>query len=260
MKIEVIVATVNLDSGKNLIEEMNITTDAIITNQTDKFNYEEIENGSAVAKIYSFNERGVGLNRNNGIMRSNADIVIIADDDIRYVDNYEKIVIEEFEKHKDADIILFNIKDESNDSERTNYKITKSKRVHKHNCLRYGAIRFAIKLESIKKKNIYFSLLFGGGARYGSGEDSVFIYNCIKSGLKVYSSNKVLLTIKSSTSTWFDGYNEKFFYDKGALFKCIFGKKSLITIPLFLVKHYKFTNKIGFLKSYKQMLKGYREF
>lgn len=258
MKVQVLVATMNQTKIEELLEKMNISTEAIITNQTDEFSYNEMKFRDNDIKIYNFNEKGVGLNRNNSLMRADSDIILIADDDIKYVDNYAEIIIEEFNKKPEADMIIFNI-EEKNDA-RNRYVIKKDKRVHKYNCLRYGAVRIAIRLNKVKEKNIYFSLLFGGGARYGSGEDSIFIYNCIKSGMKVYSSTKEILCLEESESSWFNGYNEKFFHDKGALLGCIFNKKCIFIIPIFLLKNHKTAKKIGIKNAYRCMKNGYREF
>ena len=35
--------------------------------------------------------------------------------------------------------------------------------------------------------HITFSLLFGGGAKYSNGEDSLFLKDCLKYGLVVYA-------------------------------------------------------------------------
>ena len=40
-------------------------------------------------KIYSFDERGVGLSRNSALMRADADIIVFADSDVIYNDDYE---------------------------------------------------------------------------------------------------------------------------------------------------------------------------
>ena len=258
MKVQVLVATMNRKNIEELLKNMNISTDAIITNQTDNFSYNKINYNGKNIEVYNFNERGIGLNRNNALMRATADIVILADDDLTYIDNYNDIIVNEFEKNPKADMIVFNVKNE--DDQRKGYVITKNKRVYKHNCLRYGAVRMAFKLEKIKQKNLYFSLLFGGGAKYGSGEDSIFIYQCLKSGLKVYSSTQEILKLPKSDSTWFKGYNEKYFYDKGALMAAIFNKEAVLTIPIFLFKNYKTTNQIGRKKAYKAIMKGYKEF
>src|SRR5690554_4377223 len=108
MKIEVLITTINF-TKKKLLEQMNIQTDAIVGNQTNYNDVEEFNFNDNRIKVYSFNERGVGLNRNNLLMRTDADIAIIADDDLRYIDGYEDIVIKMFEKHVHADVILFNL-------------------------------------------------------------------------------------------------------------------------------------------------------
>lgn len=254
--LQVLIATMKQKKIKDLLKKMNIQTDAIITNQTDEFSKEELKYNNKHIKLYNFDERGIGLNRNNGLMRATSDVLLFADDDIRYIDGYEKIIIDEFEKNKKADMIIFNVNQSEN--ERKRYKIKKYHRVHKYNCLRYGAVRIAVKTERIKEENIYFSLLFGGGAKYGSGEDSIFIYDCIKKGLKVYACPKKILTIEDSKSTWFDGYNEKFFYDKGALLSCLYSKMTPIYIYAYIIKHKDLCEKIGIKKAIKEMFAGHK--
>ena len=58
--------------------------------------------------------------------------------------------------------------------------------------------------------------MFGGGCLYGSGEDTLFIADCFRAGLTVYSHSYVLGQCAKDSSSWFTGYNGKFFYDKGA--------------------------------------------
>lgn len=256
MKIQVLVAAME-QNDHSLLEKLNIKTDAIVANQgsnnyIEKFRYNENE-----ITYLNFTEKGVGRNRNNALMRADADVVLFADDDIVYVDNYKEIIEAEFAKHKDADMIVFNIK---NEDDRPRYVITSSKRVRKYNCLRYGAVRIAIKLDSIRKNNIWFSLLFGGGAKYGSGEDSIFIYDCISCGLKAYTSSSVILTVPKSDSTWFDGYTDKYFYDKGALYKAIFGKKAIVMALIFMLKNISETKTIGIKTAWFQICRGIKEF
>ena len=59
--------------------------------------------------------------------------------------------------------------------------------------------------------------MFGGGARYGAGEDVTFIQDCLKAGLRVYTSPIIVSTMKQDSSTWFKGYDRKYYKDKGAL-------------------------------------------
>ena len=60
--------------------------------------------------------------------------------------------------------------------------------------------------------------MFGPGGIYSHGEDTLFIVDSLKKGLKVYGVNVLIGSASNSSSTWFNGYDEKYFFDKGALF------------------------------------------
>ena len=91
-KIEVLVATMNQNNFK-LIKEMNLSTDAIIINQCEKNEYDEKIINNNKIRMYSYNERGLAKSRNRALDKTDADICVIADDDVIYVDNYEKIIL-----------------------------------------------------------------------------------------------------------------------------------------------------------------------
>lgn len=253
MTLEVLVSTVNSEP-KELIKKMHIDSDAIIINQCDKNSYEELKINNNLIKVYNFNERGVGLSRNNALMRANSDIVLFADDDEVLVDNYKKIIIEEFQRKPKIDMFIFGIK--SNNGERTAYEIKKSHRVKKINCLKYGAVRVAVRLNKIRKNNINFSLLFGGGAKYGSGEDSIFIYDCLKNKLNTYTSPKVIALVDFSESSWFAGYNEKYYFDKGALFYALHKDYALFFSVIYLIRHMNESKNISIFRKIKCFKNG----
>ncbi len=253
MKIEVLLSTLN-KNPKKLIDSMNIQTDAIIICQCDKFGYEEIYKNNNLIKIFYFNERGIGLSRNNALMRATGDILLFADDDEIFENDYKSIIEAEFNK-RNADMMFFNIN--SNTKDRKVYEIKSYKKIHKFNCLRYGAVRIAIKKEVMLKNNIHFSLLYGGGTRYGSGEDSIFIYDCIKKGVKIYSSPKIIASVDFSDSSWFSGYNDKYFFDKGSLMYSLHKRFAILFILLFLIRHQYMYQNIGLKNAYKNMILGY---
>ena len=80
MKTDIIVATMNCNP-EDLIKKMGIQSSAIIANQCNINAVKEINYNGNKIHVLNFAERGVGLNRNNAIMRSWADICIMADDD-----------------------------------------------------------------------------------------------------------------------------------------------------------------------------------
>ena len=254
MKIEVLVSSLNKDP-RELIKRMKITGDAIIVNQCDKNDYEEIKTKKGLARVYYFNERGVGLSRNTALMRAKADIVLFADDDEVLVDNYDKLIISEFARNKKIDMVVFEIA--KTNCDRPTATIKNRKRVGYTNSLIYGAVRFAVKTSKLRLNNINYSLLFGGGAKYGSGEDSIFIYDCIKKKLNIYTSPLVIATLDFSDSSWFKGYDEKFFSDRGALFYHLFGRLSPIFIFLILLKNRNKWGSLSFRNKYSLMYKGF---
>ena len=215
MTYQLLVSTMH-QADFSIARRMNIKSDAIFINQGEHHAYDVVSDGQSAMQMYSFAERGVGLSRNTAMMRATADIIEFADDDMVFTDTYEKDVIREFEKHPEADAILFAV--ESLNPDRPLLKIKRFGRVSKIEALKYGCARLAVRREKILYNNLSFPLLFGGGAKYGSGEDTIFLQDCIRAGLKIYRSPVKVADVRQETSSWFEGYTEKYYRDKGALF------------------------------------------
>lgn len=237
MKVEVLVSAVN-QNLKEIAERMGIESDAIIINQTDHLGYEEYEfsRGNSINKIkcYSFAERGVGLSRNNALMRACGDILLFSDEDIVYDSGYEDKILEEFAKHPEADILLFNMRVGES---RATYYTEKFHRVHIWNAGRYPTYSFAVRRDKVLAANITFSLLFGGGAKYSNGEDSLFLRDCLNYGLKVYAVPVEIGEERERESTWFKGYTEKFFLDRGVLYHFLYGRLAYFMAVRFILVH-----------------------
>ena len=217
MKVQVLVAALN-QSNHSLLERMNIQSDVIVGNQCDENSIEKFIYNGFSAIYLNFSERGVGLNRNNALMRADADYCLFADDYMVYIDNYPQIVINAFNKNPKADILIFNIKEKKS----SRYVITKKTKVGYLNYLRYGTARIAIKLEKVKNKGIYFNQCFGGGTEHCHGEDNIFLSDCLKEGLKIYAVPITIAELKEDRkSTWNNGYDKKYLAEQGCLYKTI---------------------------------------
>lgn len=257
-KIEVLLVTMN-QSNIDFLQNINISdnADVVVCNQSNCFDYQLIQNGKQQIKFITHNTRGVGINRNMGLLNSSADILLFADDDIVYTDDIFDKIIEVFNDYPDVDGFIFNVDTIGMDmGRRINKKMNK---VCIHNFLNYGAVRLAVRKRAIKKYNIYFSEMFGGGALYGSGEDTLFIRNCLKNGLKLYTYPLKIADVYQNESTWFTGYNEKYFYDKGALLYMCFRHMYLIVIFAYALKSCK-TCKLSFIHILKLMLLGTKKY
>lgn len=257
MRVQVLVATM-YQTDYSLLEKMNIQTDAIVVNQCDENKIEEFEYNGHKIKWLSLKERGVGLSRNTALMRADADILLFADDDIAYVDGYEDMIIQTFEKNPQISFAVFNF--QSLNPERPEYIDLKDKKLNWANCLRYGAFRIAVRREKILKANVNYSLLFGGGAPHQAGEDNLFITNCLQKGLKGKASSFMLGTVKQEESTWFEGYNEKYYVDRGILFAAMYGRWSKFVILLFELKSIRKPSPVGLIQRLKLEFAGVKTF
>ncbi|MCR4904248.1 MAG: glycosyltransferase [Butyrivibrio sp.] len=232
-RLEHLVSAVNR-VGADLAIQMRLKTDAVIVNQCDRFEYLEMDNCGSRLRIYNCNERGVGLSRNTAILHAEAEISLISDEDIVYTDTYVEDILKEFDTHPRADMILFNV--EQSDGRYT-YHNDSFGRVHIWNSGRYPAYSIAVRTDRLKQSKVTFSTLFGGGAKYGSGEDSLFFKDALKAGLRIYKSQVLIGHEITRKSTWFEGYNEKYFFDKGVLYYHLYGKMAEIIGFIYLYRH-----------------------
>ena len=256
MKIEVLVAAMN-QTDHSLIERMNISSDAIIGNQCNINSIEKfIVNGKEIMYL-NFAEKGVGLNRNNVLMRAKGDICLFADDDMKYVENYESLVLKQFEMHPDADVIIFNIKEKKINR----YINKKVYNVGWHNFMRFGAVRIAFRRLPVYLNGISFNLMFGGGAKYSHGEDTLFLASCLRGGLKIIAVPEYIAELEENrSSTWFQGYTEQFLKDKGILFYYISKRYYRLLCLQYAIRHRKkHMNTGNWLKVHKKMLEGVKE-
>lgn len=233
MQVQVL-ASVMKQTMEELVRHMNLSSDAVIINQCDCLKQEEMEFRGRRVRFFSFPDRGIGRSRNEAIIRADKDICLFSDEDIVYEEGYEEAIVAEFQRNPKADMILFNI---SVEESRRTYHITERKRVHWYNCGRYGAVSFAVRRESLLASGVTFSLLFGGGARYSNGEDSLFLKEFMSKGYRVYTAPVTIGREEAGDSTWFTGYNEKFFHDRGVLYHYLYGRFAKVFSMRFLLAH-----------------------
>ncbi len=263
LNIEVLLSCMNESRIEEFCKVRGIKSDAVIVNQCGNDYYDEfIVNGN---KIKTISSSSIGLSKSRNIALENAtgDICILCDDDVEYVENYVEVITGAFQEISDADVIVFNI-NRINLHEPTD-SIHKIRIAPKYKA--YGSVRIAFKRNSIRESKLGFDENFGAGSIYSSGEDSIFLWELRKRGLKVYEYPATIATVDFSDSSWFRGYNEKFFYDKGAMLAAAFPKSKYILVLYFLLrlkKHVKLSSSIilsSLLKGVKSynLLKPYND-
>ena len=65
----------------------------------------------------------------------------------------------------------------------------------------------------------------------------MFIHDCLKAGLKVYSIPVEIGEEQPRPSTWFFGFDRKFFHDRGVLYHVLYGKLAAVMGFRFLLKN-----------------------
>lgn len=256
-EIETLVAAIN-QKDASLYRDMNLRADAIIANQADKWECRHFQFEHGRCTLLTTPERGVGRNRNQAFLKASADILLLADDDLVFFDDYPAIVDKAFKELLDADLIIFALAGSPNARDLP-APVKQVKRVRIFNFMRYGAPGIAIRRTSLLKANLWFSLFFGGGALYSHGEDTLFLREALRKSLKIYAYPQAVAAVNTSNSSWFSGYHEKYFFDKGALLANVFPMAKYLYIPYFALK-FRSRSQIGLPAIVRNMIMGIRTF
>ena len=241
------------------IKEMNIHSDVVFANQCDRTAYEELEFDGHTAKMISTQTRGVGKNRNLGMLYATADICLFADDDVTYHDDVEARVLAEFDAHPGADVMIFHL--DTDDAERQLERYTKTKKCGRFSRMPWGGVRIAFRLDVVKKANVWFTTLFGGGCIFPSGEDSMWLAAAKKAGLTFYVSKETIGTVSFEVSSWYTGRDEKFFYARGVYYAAMRPKLAFMWMRYasFTTRHNCNLTHRAKIRWMKHGIRGYRE-
>lgn len=250
MDIEIVISSMKLENIKQFdIGIKNIRSNVLFINQTNN-NFKYINNK---VRMYNFNERGLSKSRNRGLKISKGDIILLTDDDVVFKDNYENVLLSVFKEYPEVDIITFQIQTPKGKLYK-NY----NKRKYKHNkrtVLGVSSIEIALRKESIINHNVCFDDRFGLGAKYPTGEENIFLMDCLKKGFNIiYIPIPLVIHPKESSGT---KYNRTLFFSKGALFARLFGWKCWLFDLAFCIKKYKNYSKVfQFLEVLSLLFKG----
>ena len=238
MRIQVAIPTYskNISEIIDLYNFLNLSTDALFCVQQSGSDYNrKIRIKENTVEIYFFKEKGVSKNRNNLIRYATGDIIINTDDDCPLVDGYDSIVLNSYNKHKDAVAIYFN----GLWSTHGNKPITTKKSRYIKN---YSDISFAggpgltYKRKEMSKFNLFYDEKIGYPNYICAGEDSVFYYNMIKSKIRFYRENTILFSvaIDETNSTYNKGINPQYLITRGYVTKLLHP----YLYKLYLIRHW----------------------
>ncbi|AMQ57580.1 glycosyltransferase [Algoriphagus sanaruensis] len=205
---------------------------------------------------FTFAEKGLSKSRNRALERTSAEIALISDDDVQFVENLEQKVIQAFEAYPKADVLTFNIKTPEGIPYKSSYR--NSAFLHTSSSIyKVSSVEIAFRPARIKQAKIKFDEHFGLGAEFKSGEEVIFLNDCLKAGLSVmYVPITVGIHPLESSGKVLD---QAYFRSKGAIVRRLYGfSPGLILGILFLIKQWlKPTKSISIFNAFQESLKGF---
>ena len=256
MKLQVLLSAMFLE-GYEYINSLHISGNCLVVNQCDRESYDDIIEETRAVRYIETMERGLSKSRNMAIQNADAEVCILCDNDVEYVEGYEQLICDAFERHPEADLIVFYIK--RKEKPQPNYPT--ERRMNYLSVLKIFSPEIAFRREAVLKAGIQFDEMFGAGAKYYLGEENIFLCDCLRAGLKIQYMPVQIATLKETESTWFRGYEDRFFLSRGANYCAMSKRYSLLLILQFAVrKTHEYHKDQKMLQAIKLMLRGRKEY
>lgn len=131
-------------------------------------------------RIFHSHTIGLAINRNIAISQASSPILLISDDDVDYTEEGLCAVIDAFRSNKDIDVITFKHTSKSHVKQ---YPSTPIDLTSPEKGYYVTSFEIAFRRESVQGK-VWFNENFGIGATFPSGEEDIFMRDCLDLGLK----------------------------------------------------------------------------
>lgn len=256
--IQILIATMNR-TNFDFLNTLFLFSDfsdynIIIINQTSQEN-QLISDFKNIKVVNSF-EKGLSKSRNLAIEIANKPILIFTDDDVVFQSDFEYLILNVFNSHKNHDGFRFEFLNGNGKFDKK-YPNHFKEKLSKFEILNTSSVELVFKRKSIQKINLKFDENFGLGTRFGMGEEAIFVADGVKKGLKIGFAPQIILSHPQSSTGHKTALSEIYFI-QSAVFYRIFGEMYLFWIALKLFFDLK-QQKIKFkeiLKMLKQAFKG----
>ena len=260
MECEVVLSVMNQKNVDEAIKRLRIADSdrCLVINQITKpmAMPKEIKNG--VHRFLSYREHGLSRSRNRGLENATGDVVVLSDDDMELVRNYKSIVAKAYQAHPDADVISFDYI-RANKSRKT----MRAGKVGYLRSMRLSSAQLTFRRSSILRSKINFDENFGTGSRkYNWGEENIFLFDCIRAGLKIYHVPIVVRIIREDLGTTWDKSNTPgHFRQHGAIYYRMSPKFWRILVLQYVLRKRKiYSNDMSGINVYRSMVRGANEY
>lgn len=256
MTLQLLISTMH-QKDHTLLDKMQVTSDAVVVNQCDREGRETFDyNGHRILWIDT-TQRGLSKSRNMAIANAQADICMLSDDDMEYHSDYVSTVLDAFDR-LDGDIISFQVRGIEKNFK--NYS-AQEKTVNFLQSMKIASVEIAFRRAAFVQKKIKFDERIGAGTEFLLGEENAMLAQCLKKGLKICYTPKEIADLHIGDSTWFQGFDQKFFMGKGAGFAAMRTPFTSLLIWQWAVRKRNFYGEgASILQAVKWMQQGKRKY
>ncbi len=141
------------------------------------------EYGAGSMRHLVFREKGLSRSRNRAIQHASGEYCLFADEDVDLLPGIGDTVAEAFENHPEADLITFQVATPGGGFFKD---YAKGSRWHTRRTLgKVCSVEIAFRPDRLREKGVRFDESFGLGAPYATGEEFVFLNDCMDRGLRI---------------------------------------------------------------------------
>ena len=206
-------------------------------------------------KIAIIKSKGLSKNRNASISMATAPLLLLSDDDIRYMPKQLKTIIDSFDKHPDTDIITFKLNFKGSLKHYPSHSFNLKKPAKGYYV---GTPELAFRRSSIQG-TISFNEYFGIGAMFPIGEEDIFIQDCMNHNLKGIFLPIAIGTHPTNTSSDRLKHSSESIQTKGAVFLHVKPKSWLPRMIVHAIRYRDIEGKRKIFWYIRQWLSGIRK-
>ena len=254
MKLEILMSCMN-QTDDRLIRDSRILGDALVINQCGREESRIYQTQQGAVRWFDSSTKGLTVSRNLALERSDADICLLCDDDEVFEPNYAAKICGAYEALPDADVIIFKMVGRKPSFE------DKVLRLKFPMTMKVSSWQISFRRESLVRTGVRFDELLGAGTGNGAEEELKFLTDCEKAGLKIYYVPEEIASVAQTESTWFRGFDERFFYNRGATTRYILGLPLAVAYGLYYIvrKRQMYAADITPMKAFCALFRGIRE-
>lgn len=226
--IEILVSTMNRNTLDFLIlmfpfchfSEFSI----LIVNQTEENNL--LHSDFLSVRVINSFEKGLSKSRNLALNNAKGKIVLLTDDDVVFEAEFQRKIIDSFNKIPKATAITFCIKNDKGDLFKK-YPKHQKKLTSKLDVFQYMSVEIVLNMTIIHQLNCKFDEDFGLGSRFPLNEENIFMVDLLKSKQSLFFVPKVILSHPANVSDTKANFRDKY-YIQGAFLARIYDETNII--------------------------------